>query len=333
MTWGQQPLDTVVSPDVVFWTGLINDGKDAANSAHAAVSDLSGLIVPDLDFTGVTPTFVYPTGVTVTMPSQPTVPTYVTVPTYSAITPPTVTLDLAVTYTQIGSLATAAQVSVTNILTSATNAIEEALFDRGIDRETSAMATGYQNYLNNQSSMGFASASGQDQAIFAAFETQKKAKSSDINREIMVSAFKEALASASSILGAMIEAEKAGEGNLIALYQAKLEQSFNEIRTITEQNKTLADTYGSQIQAFVALADAVYRKDDSVNKYNELTANLAIQKVKMIGDYEISKAHANTERAKTIGSVSSSIMASYFNAMNYTQSFSYGVDWNGSVSL
>jgi len=234
MAWGQQPLDTIVSPDVVFWTGLINDGKDAANSAQAAVSDLSGLIVPDLDFTGVAPTFVYPTGVTITMPAQPTVPTYVTVPTYSEITPPTVTLDLAVTYTQIGSLATAAQVSITNILTSATNAIEEALFDRGIDRETSAMATGYQNYLNNQSSMGFASASGQDQAIYAAFETQKKAKASDINREIMVNAFKEALASSASILGAMIEAERAGEGNLIALYQAKLEQSFNEIRTITE---------------------------------------------------------------------------------------------------
>lgn len=333
MAWGQQPLDTVYSPDAVFWTGLINDGKDAATEAQTAVSDLSGMIVPDLDFSGVTPTFAYPTGVTITLPAQPTVPTYVVVPSYSAITPPTITLDQAVTYTQIGALASAAGTLLTDILTSSTSAIEDALFDRAIDRETAAMATSYQNYLNNQSSMGFASATGQDAALYAAFETQKKSKLSDINREIMVNAFKEALVNSIGVLNSMVAAEQAGESNLIQLYQAKLEQSFNELRVITEQNKTLADTYGSQVQAFVAIAEAIFREDEAFNKYNELTANLAMQKVKMIGDYEISKANANTERAKAIGSVNSTIMASYFNAMNYTQSFSYDVNWNGTLSL
>jgi hypothetical protein len=333
MSWGQQPLDTVITPNAVFFANLINDGKDAAAQAISAVSDLSGLIVPDLDFTGISPTFTYPTGVTITLPAQPTVPTYVTVPSYSAITPPTITLDQAITYTQIGTLATAAGTLLTDILTSASSAIEDALFDRGIDRETAAMATGYQNYLNNQSSMGFASATGQDAALYAAFETQKKAKLSDINRDITVTAFKEALVNSIGVLTGMVAAEQAGESNLIALYQAKLEQSFNQLKTITEQNKTLSETYGAQVQAFVAIAEAIYREDDAFNKYNEITANYALQKVKIIGDYEISKANASTERAKAIGSVDSTIMASYFNAASYNQTFTYGVSWGGTVAL
>lgn len=332
MSWGETQLDIMVSPDTVFWTGLINDGKDAATEAQSAVSDLSGLIVPDLDFSGVTPTFVAPTGVTITLGSQPTPPTYLVVPALASITPPTITLDQAITYTQIGTLATTAQTLLNSILSDATNAIESALFDRSIDDETALMATGYQNYLNNQSSMGFAAASGQDQAIYAAFETQKKSKLSTARRDAMINAYKESIGVVVQLLNSMVAAEQAGEQNLIALYQAKLEQAFKEVQVIADTNKMFADTYNSQVQAFVAIADAIFKENDAANRYNELTANLAMQKVKMIGDYEISKANANTERAKAIGSVNSTIMASYFNAMNYSTSFSYGTSWGGDVS-
>ena len=333
MTWGKQPLDTISTPDITFWTGVINNGIDKGNESVDAVNDLKNQVIPSLDFTGVDPVFVYPTSISVSLPDMPTVPTYQAVPTLSVITPPDNTLHLAFAYTDIAALGSAAQTLLVSVLSDPTNAIEEALFDRAIDRETAALGTGYQNYLNNQSSMGFAAASGQDQAIYAAFETQKKSKLSDINRDIMTNAYKESLNVLVPLLSSMIDAEKSGEANNTALFVAKVEQALNQIKGVAETNQLLAETYKAEIDAFSTVANLIIGKDKEINSYNQYVGQYAVEKVKAIGNHELGKANAVIEAAKSIGSVGSTFMASCLNAMNYSQSWSYGTHWSGDVNV
>lgn len=340
-TWGYQPLDTVITADATFFTSLINKGEDAVTAAQTAVNNISDSLPASLDFSGIDTAL---SGlISFTMPDAPTIPTEPTlntVPTPDTVAAPTITLDLVLPYTDISNIITLLSTTLSGIISNPTNAIEQALFQRAVDRETALMAQGYQNYLANNSSMGFATPSGQDIAVFATLEAQRLGKLSDMNRDIMINAYQTSLDKFQTLLNSAADIKYKGESNQIDLFEKKVEAALTRVKSVGETNRLLMEGYTSRINALISVnslfkerGELVVQQNEQIIKHSEMVANIAMQQIKAIADYELGKTNVKIEKAKTIGSINSNLAASFFNVMNYSQSWQYGTHWSGDVNV
>lgn len=341
MPWINQPLNTYTQPNSIYFDGLYQKGLDLAGNVQTATNAIAALTIADPNFTGIDPTLTDPGSVTLpSFPTMPSAPTFTAVTAPADVTPPTLTLGLAVAYTDIAALISSMKTALTPIINDPTHAVEIALFSRAVDRETAAQSQGYQNYLDNQSSMGFASAPGQDQAIYAMFEKDKLEALSAINRDIMIASYQTAFDKLQGVLSSEIDAKKAAEGNDIDLYEAEADAKFNRIRTLGEVNRILIEQYKSQIDATIASGNLsaeqgkmLLAQVDAINSKNTMLTNIALEKIKVMDSHNIGKYNALSEGQKAIGATLGQLSATMFNTINYSQSWSQSINWSGSESV
>ena len=200
-----------------------------------------------------------------------------------------------------------------------------------MDRETAAQATGYANYLANAVSNGFSSAPGQDAGVFIFFETEKKTKLSALNREVMIFKF--------DADQKAIDSLQALESNALNFFNAQEDVMVKRVDLLNDINRITISLFQSEVQAYetegrvtIEQAKLSYAQIDSINALNANLTNLAMEKVKVMQQYQLGRFGQMVEANKAIGGTLGQLTATMFNTINYSQSWSQGVSWSGSES-
>jgi hypothetical protein len=305
MTWINEPLNIITAPNDGFFSDLILKGTRLIDSTVVATNAISKLTIDDPNFLGITPAQVSPLNVGINLPAAPSEVSVADIPALTTAaylfdipaTPNAPQIKIApnsvsIIAPQVGDLPTAPQLMTltTNItqldswiielvgsiksnlfdrLTYATGlkpSIEAAIFGRAVDRENKQQSSGYANYMAAQAAMGWSSPSGQNKAAWIAFETDKKGKLSDINRDIMVKQAEleqsntQKTIDALQALESQIYAMKDGfeskslaiDGNEVQLYGTLVEAMFKRVETFNAINAMTLDKYKSDIEAYIS---------------------------------------------------------------------------------
>lgn len=330
MTWINAPLNTVTvpPPSYGYIEQLWQKGYDLITDIKAATTAISSLALPEPDLTGITLTQTDPSGVSIVLPSAPT-PISITPPT------PGSNPDDSLIITLIAAIRAQLEYRLANP-TGLAASVESALFSRGVDRETALQAESYNNYLANQASNGFSSASGNDAAAFIAFETQKKQKLSDLQREIMIT---QANLEQTNVKDALQQMNVLAQ-NSIALLNSQEDIMVKRVQIYNDINKITIDLYAADVNAYQTTGNMTVEKarllTEQVNAINDLNANLtnvALEKVKVMNAYELGKHQTLSEDQKAVGATLGQLSASIFNTVSYSESWSESKSWSGSESV
>jgi len=318
MTWLNDPLNTFYIPPYPgdIFGEIWQKGLDLTDDVVAATNAISALTLDPQDLSGITLTQTSPMDVILSIPPAPPA---------VAINSPTLGSDpdSALIVSLLAQIRAAWEARLANAT------IDTAIFNRAVDRETKAQTASYENYLASQSSNGFSSATGQDQAMFAVFEKEKKGKLSEINREVMIYKF-EADAKA-------IEGLQALENSALAFYVAQEEVMVKRVELLNAINNIILDHYRADVQAYettgritIEQAKFLIEQINSINVLNSNLTNLAVEKVKVAQAYEMGRFGQMVEANKAVGATLGQLTATMFNTINYSQSWSQGVSWSGS---
>jgi len=328
MTWISEPLNTVSTPDYQYFDGIWQQGLDLANDVVTATNAIASLTLDPQDLSGITLTQTDPSSITLTLPSAPT-PITVTPPT------PGADPDDALIITLIAAIRAQLEYRLENP-TGLAAAVESALFSRGVDRETALQAEGYNNYLANQASNGFSSASGNDAAAFIAFETQKKQKLSDLSREIMIT---QANLEQTNVKDALQQMNVLAQ-NSITLLNSQEDIMIKRVEVFNDINRVAISLHEANIRSYettgritIEEAKLLTEQVNSINSLNANLTNVALEKVKVNQAFELGRFGQMVEAHKAIGATLGQLSATMFNTINFSQTWSQDVRWSGSESV
>jgi len=356
MTWINDQLNTGLTQQFnTATTGNIFDisfakGLELADAVTLATDTISAYTIAPEDLSGITLTQISPNTVTLTLPTEPTAATITAPSVSSAASAPALTTDAVATDVILASLIGTAKTNLEYRLTNATGlaaAVETALIERATDRETKIQAESYNNYLANQSSTGFDSAPGQDANAFITFETQKKAKLSDLGRDIFIkqaeleqSNVKDALVQLIQLESSLAGMKISDEQNKVGLYRAKDEVLINHINAFNKINEIYLDLYRAELQGYATTgqlteskAEFLIKQIDGVNALNSNNTKLALDKVQVMNQYTLGKYNALTEGQKAVGATLGQLTSTIMNTLNFSSSTSVSTSFSGSESI
>lgn len=328
MTWINEPLNTVSTPNYQYFDGIWQQGLDLASDVVTATNAIADLTLNPQDLSGITLTQTDPTSITLTLPDAPT-PISVTSPT------PGADPNDALIITLIANIRAQLEYRLANA-TGLNATVEAALFSRGVDRETALQAENYNNYLANQASNGFSSASGNDAAAFIAFETQKKQKLSDLSREIMIT---QANLEQTNVKDALQQMNALAQ-NSITLLNFQEDIMVKRVGLFNDINRIAISLYESDVRAYettgritIEQSKFLIEQINSINGLNANLTNLAFEKVKVNQAFELGRFGQMVEAHKAIGATLGQLSATMFNTINFSQSWGQSVSWSGSESV
>ena len=317
MTWINAPLNTTTSiPAEVY--DLFTQGAALADSVVAATNAITALSIAPLDLTGITHSQVDPASVALSLPIAPSDIT---------ITAPTIGTDPS--DVMILSLLNTAK---SNLEARIADTPELAVFSRARDRETALLAEGYNNYLANNASLGFSSATGQDQAAYMQFESAKNAKLSDINREIMIAQYDADLKTLEAVIACASQAQ--------ILYNSQEDVMVKRVGLYNDINRLVLESHTHKIQVYestgritVEQAQFLTAQVNATNALNTNITNVALEKLKLMDNHAQNEYNAYLEANKSVGATLAQLSATMFNTINYSRSWSESTSWSGSESL
>jgi len=143
-------LNSITEINATYLDRLFDDGRTLINQAAADINQISADL-PDLNFAGTTPTLIDPTlGSLGTMPTVPIKPVLNEVPIDSFPVAPVLTTDTIATDTLLIDIISQIQSVIEYRISHATGLnedVENALFDRAIDRESKLTRKAYNRYI------------------------------------------------------------------------------------------------------------------------------------------------------------------------------------------
>ena len=330
---------------------LFDKAESLIDTATKDIEKIANMVLKPLDFSGITPDFVDPSYLNLMgLPVAPIQPLLNEVNVEQFPDSPFLTTAQIATDALLTQLI--AQ-EVTEIMwrlnnsTGLTPAVEAAIWQRSVDRESSLASKAYQVYLDNNSALGWSSPAGQDQAAFMAFQQDKTAKLSDLSRDIMVKQadleqnnLQKTLDYLQTLQAQLFEQKQSDEGNKIKLFDSLSENADRKTRLYIDINKAKIEVFAEQVQAYVAAvgasesqAEFYLKKIDAINQVQENFSTIALEKLKIMQSYEASQYQAAVEAEKAIAGVAGNLAATLFNAVNLGWSNSEGKSWSYSESL
>jgi hypothetical protein len=344
-------LNSINSVNDSYMDRLFDEAVKALGAATGAVNGMSAALTPLPDFSGLNVSLINPSEIVpAALPTMPTKPLLLDVPIGQMPAAPflwtTVIADTSMLITLIARLIAECEALLANPY-GVMGAMFDSIYAKGVDRETKAQRTGYQNYLASNAAMGFEAASGQDQSALMRFELEKKGKLSDINRDIMIKQIdvekeikQKALDQLLSLNARLLDLKQASESNELSLYDSQKKTVIDTAMLYIDINKGFIDIYASEIQAYSALASvtneqARFRMDQykQVNEMNLSLTNISLEKIKLIEAHSSNNAQLAMEKIKSIAAVNGQVGANWMNGINLSQSFSTGKSWSYGESL
>jgi len=344
-------LNTITSVNDSYLDRLFDEAVKALTAATNAVNGMSTALTPFPDFSELTTALINPSDIALgALPAIPAKPLLLDVPIGQMPAAPylwtTVIADKDMIIGVINRLISEIESLLANPY-GVMGVMFDAIYAKGVDRETKLQRTGYQNYLANNLSMGFESVSGQDQAAFMRFELEKKGKLSDINRDIMVKQIdielaikQKALDQLLSLNARLLDLKQVSEGNELSLYDSHKKTVIDTAMLYIDINKGFIDIYASEIQAYssltgVTIKEAEFRMEQykQVNQMNIQLTNISLEKIKLIEAHYTSNAQLGIEKIKAIGAINMGVGSNWMNGINLSQSFSTGKSWSYGESI
>jgi len=344
-------LNTITSVNDSYLNRLFDEAVKALTAATSAVNGMSVALTPFPDFSSLTTSLINPSDIALgDLPAIPVKPLLLDVPIGAMPVAPylwtTVIADKDMIIGVINRLISEIESLLANPY-GVMGAMFDAIYAKGVDRETRLQHAGYQTYLANNSAMGFEAASGQDQAAFMRFELEKKSKLSDINRDIMIKQIdvelvikQKALDQLLSLNARLLDLKQASEGNKLSLYDSQKKTVIDTAMLYIDINKGFINIYASEIQAYssltgVTIEEAKLRMEQyrQVNEMNIQLTNISLEKIKLIEAHYTSNAQLGIEKIKSIAAVNGQVGANWMNGINLSQSFSTGKSWGYSESI
>lgn len=344
-------LNSQTELNFAYFDKMFDKAGHLIDDAKTELSKISALAVAAPDFTGISPDLIRPDSVTLDgLPALPISPMLLDVPIDNFPASPVLTTKLVATDAILSDLIAKEILNIQYRIDNPTGlkvAVEEALFGRAVDRETKLQRTGYDNYLASSSAMGWSSPSGQDQAVFIAFETEKKGKLSDVNREIMTtqanleqSNLHRNLELLQAFQAQLFGQKQADEANSITLYGADIDRVIKHAELYININKSRIDLFGESVRAYVAEVGAGIDRakfyTEQINGLNGLNSQLsaiAMEKIKLLSTHALGSYQATVEAEKGIAAVMAQLSANLFNTLHMGFSQSTGESWSYGESV
>lgn len=343
-------LNSISQPNGAYIDQLYDDGRKLIERATNEVSRMSAAL-PKLDFTGINPSLTDPTGGGIgVMPIAPSKPLLMDTPIDAFPLIPVLTTDTiasdVILLELVGQIKSHIEYRLSNA-TGLSAAVEAALFGRAVDRETALMRTGFGNYLANQAALGWSSPAGQDQAAFISFEKERKAKLSDINRDIMVkqaeleqSNSQRNLELFQSFQAQLFSQKQSDEANKLRAFEIKMDAVIKKAQLYININKGWIDIYANEVQAYTAqsratMDEARFRMEQvaAVNELNTQMSMIAMEKLKLLAQDNVQRAGMANEASKAIAAVLGQLSATLMNSINISQTFGTSKSWDYSETL
>lgn len=344
-------LNSITEVNNSYLDRLFNEAVRALNNATTAVNTIPTDLIPMPDFSGLSLNLINPMDVSLgTLPAMPTKPLLRDIPVDQFPLSPILTTDLiasdSLLTTLIGRIVTEIESRLTNP-TGLKPAVEAALWGRAVDRESKLQRSAYQAYLANNAAMGFESDTGQDQDALIHFETEKRSKLSDINRDIAIKQaeleqqnLQKTLDLYQSLQAQLFGQKQSDERNKIDLFSTKIKAVIDKAQLYISINEGVIRVYEGEINAYAALAGvtqdmARFRMDQyrQVNEMNKMLADISLEKISLIEKHHADNAQLAVERVKAIAAVNGQVGANWMNGINLSQSWSTGKSWHYGESL
>jgi len=338
-------LNTITSVNDSYIDRLFDEGMDLITRATNEITSISDNALSDIDFSGVTPSLIDPSTVAIgALPTMPTKPVLMEVPIDNMPSSPVLTMGIVANDTLLTTTISSIIAQIQQRIDYATGLrpdIEQAIFGRGIDRETKTVRSAFNNFLSTVSGRGWSSPSGQNKSLFATLETEKRQKLSELSREIMnkqaeleQSNIQQNLVLYQSLNAQLADMKRTDEANKVSLYGVSIDAVIKKAQVYIAVNQSYVDTFASEVQAYAALSstilsDAKLRLEQvtAVNTLNIQYSEIAIKKLELLNAHDSSKAALATEASKSIAAIMGQLSATLMNSINISQSFTTGKSW------
>jgi hypothetical protein len=344
-------LNQITEVNASYIDRLFDEGMDLINRATNEIMSITDNVLPDIDFSGVTPSLIDPSSVAIgALPTMPTKPVLMDVPIGTMPESPVLTMGIvandSLLTTTISNIIAQIQQRI-NYATGLRPDIEQAIFGRGIDRETKTVRNSFNNFLSAISGRGWSSPSGQNKSLFATLETEKRQKLSELSREIMnkqaeleQSNIQQNLVLYQTLNAQLADMKRSDEANKVSLYGVSIDAIIKKAQVYIAVNQSYVDTFASEVQAYAALSstilsDAKLRLEQvtALNTLNIQYSDIAMKKLELLNAHDASKAGLANEASKAIASIMSQLSATLMNSINISESFSTGKSWSYGESV
>jgi len=332
-------LNTITTPNAAYLDRLFDEAENLINDASSTITSIADNALTPIDFTGTTPVLTDPSSVAIgTLPTMPTKPVLSDVPIDNMPTAPSLTMSLVATDNLLSTTISSIIAQIQQRITYATGlspAVEAAIFGRGIDRETKIVRNAFNNFLSAVSGRGWGRPSGQSKSLFATLETEKRQKLSELSREIMTkqaeleqSNIQQNLTLYQTLSQQLAVMKTSDEANKISLYGVSIDAVIKKAQVYISVNQSYVETFASEVQAYAALSsttleEAKFRtaQIESLNNMNMQLSQNALEKLKILSEYDAQVAGLANEAAKAISAVMGQLAATLMNPINISQTF------------
>jgi len=344
-------LNTITAVNDSYLDRLFDTGIGLINKAVTEITSITDNVLPDIDFSGVTPSLIDPSTVAIgALPVMPTKPVLMDVPIDTMPVLPVLTMGIVANDTLLTTTISSIIAQIQQRITYATGLrpdIEQAIFGRGVDRETKTVRNSFNNFLSAISGRGWSSPSGRNKSLFSTLETEKRQKLSELSREIMnkqaeleQSNIQQNLVLYQTLNAQLADMKRSDEANKISLYGVGIDAVIKKAQVYIAVNQSYVDTFASEVQAYAALSstilsDAKLRLEQvtALNTLNIQYSEIAIKKLELLNAHDAASASLATEASKAIAAIMGQLSATLMNSINISQSFSTGKSWTYGESV
>lgn len=344
-------LNIVEAPNDSFINRLFDNGYNAFNSAISQLNLMANEAVPPLNLADTVPETFDPSSITFgTLPSAPVKPDLLSVPIDEFPVRPILTTDTLASDTILSNAIARIISEITYRFDNPTGLkanVETAIWSRGVDRAAKMAGNAYNRYLASTSARGFKRATGQDIAAKAFFDTQSVQEISGINRDIMIKQaeleqgnIQQTLSLFQQFQAQLFSEKNNDESRKVQLYGVDIDRVLKKAQLYIDVNNAYVSIYNAEIQAYVGLVGAESEKGklqlekaSAINNLNIQLSQLYIERMKLKNESNMAIYNSKIEAMKGFAAVLAQLAGTLFNAVNISESFSYGKSWGYSESV